>query len=218
MTDDTRMNEAAEEPTQDLATDELDATEEIAPEGEPEAAKELKGIEDVEVASPLDASEEIDELDEIHEIDEVEIEPADELVADEPPTDEDAAGEADLVADDDVLSAEDAVAEEDDGVETSDDAEGAGEVTLSLPAKLRLVEAEELLDALRAVPADAILVLDAGEVEDIATPGVLAIVSAIRTRGDDSPATAVERPTPAFVDAFSDLGLFQDLMKMEFRQ
>jgi len=62
------------------------------------------------------------------------------------------------------------------------------------------------------------LVIDAREVEEITTPVVTAIISALRSRADITPPASVLAPTAAFVDAFSDLGLFQDLMKMEFRQ
>jgi hypothetical protein len=61
-------------------------------------------------------------------------------------------------------------------------------------------------------------VIDAREVEDITSPIVTAIISALNSRADKTPPAAVLAPTPAFIDAFSDLGLFKDLMKMEFRQ
>ena len=58
---------------------------------------------------------------------------------------------------------------------------------------------------------------DASEVDNISTPYVLAIVGAARARAEAGSPAAVRSPSPAFVDAFSDLGLFGDLMKMEIR-
>ncbi|MEO1512889.1 MAG: hypothetical protein AAFU70_12520, partial [Planctomycetota bacterium] len=73
------------------------------------------------------------------------------------------------------------------------------------------------LDWLRAAPADVQIVFDAQGVETTATPYVLAIAAAARARAADGAPAAIANPAPAIVDAFSDLGLFQDLMKMEFR-
>lgn len=92
------------------------------------------------------------------------------------------------------------------------------EAIVALAPKTRAADAEDLADQLRAAPAEALLVIDASKVEDISTPALAAIVAAVRSRGGMEPPAAVLAPTPAFVDAFSDLGLFQDLMKMEFRQ
>lgn len=86
-----------------------------------------------------------------------------------------------------------------------------------IPPRVRLEETEALLAHLRAVPGDAPLIVDAREVESLSTPAVLALVAAARARADGPAPLAVESPSAAFVDAFSDLGLFQDLMKMEFR-
>ncbi len=87
-----------------------------------------------------------------------------------------------------------------------------------IPARARLAETEASLDALRAAAGAPELVLDARAVEEITTPFVTALVSVIAARKEAGRSVAVLSPTPAFIDAFSDLGLFQDLMKMEFRQ
>jgi hypothetical protein len=86
---------------------------------------------------------------------------------------------------------------------------------LVLPARAGLPEAEAFLAGLRAGDADP--VIDARAVEDISAAWVLVLAALVRARGE-ARRIAVIVPSSAFVDAFSDLGLFQDLMKMEFRQ
>jgi anti-anti-sigma regulatory factor len=86
---------------------------------------------------------------------------------------------------------------------------------LVLPARAGLPEAEAFLAGLR--DAGAVPVIDARGVEDISSAWVLALAALVRAQGE-AQRIAVIAPSPAFVDAFSDLGLFQDLMKMEFRQ
>ena len=106
------------------------------------------------------------------------------------------------------------------------DASSDGVSAPSAPAETRIRlhpaprtdETEHLLAALRAAPPEVPLVLDAGEVETPGTPYVLALAAAARARSADGRPVAVINPSPAFVDAFSDLGLFEDLMSMEFRQ
>jgi len=89
--------------------------------------------------------------------------------------------------------------------------------TFAIPARMRPEDAEEMLARLKgADPADP-LAVDASAVETLSTPAVLGLVAAARARAEEGGALAVERPSPAFIDAFSDLGLFHDLMKMEFR-
>jgi len=86
-----------------------------------------------------------------------------------------------------------------------------------LPAVCGLAETEVFLDALNEQDIQAIVV-DASLVEKMSAPCALAVVSAVRHAEANSTKIAVISPAPPFVDAFSDLGLFQDLMKMEFRQ
>ena len=59
---------------------------------------------------------------------------------------------------------------------------------------------------------------DASAVETMSTPVTLIMVSAIRNRAATDASIAVMNASPAFTEAFSDLGFFQDMMKMEFRQ
>ena len=151
----------------------------------------------------------------------------------------DDAPEADPAAEADAEEALDAAAEAldpedapdaDDALDAAGDdappAEAAEDVAPSGPAagepirlhrRARHDETEELLAWLLAAPAGAPLTLDASEVDNVSTPYVLAIVAAARARADAGSPAVVTSPSPAFVDAFSDLGLFGDLMKMEIR-
>lgn len=78
-------------------------------------------------------------------------------------------------------------------------------------------ETQALIEHLRDAPSDAPLVLDAAAVEATGTPYILALAAAARARADAGAPAVLANPSSAVVDAFSDLGLFQDLMKMEFR-
>lgn len=86
-----------------------------------------------------------------------------------------------------------------------------------LPPDCGLPETEDLIDALNAADVQSI-VLDASQVEKMSAPCALAVVSLLRHADASDAKVAVISPAPPFVDAFSELGLFQDLMKMEFRQ
>lgn len=85
-----------------------------------------------------------------------------------------------------------------------------------IPVKAGMEEAEALHKHLLELSHDAPLRFDASGAESLSTAFVLTIVSAIATRSDITPPATVINPSTAFVDAFTDLGLFQDLMKMEF--
>lgn len=61
------------------------------------------------------------------------------------------------------------------------------------------------------------VVFDASGVEKISTAAVLVLISFLTARADMTPPAAVQSPSGPFVDAFSELGLFGSLMRMEFR-
>lgn len=86
-----------------------------------------------------------------------------------------------------------------------------------LPARITLPQAEALLDELRG---GVVPVIDARAVEEIPAAYVLVLTALIRAHAGEGGGEKIRviAPSPAFVDAFSDLGLFQDLMKMEFCQ
>lgn len=154
---------------------------------------------DAQVAAAEDDGEGADALDAAADMDEA--------AMDEPDMDDDPAMDA-AGADDGADGAAAVPAAAADG----------GPMTVALPSRLRTPEAEELAETLREAASASELVFDAREVDDIGAAAVACIVSTLRAREDFSPPAAILSPSPAFVDAFSDLGLFQDLMKMEFRQ
>lgn len=87
---------------------------------------------------------------------------------------------------------------------------------LVLPAKSSIDHLEDVMAALKASGTEPGLKIDASAVEKISTPIILAILSAATTRLDLKPPATLINPSSEFVDAFTDLGFFQDLMKMEF--
>lgn len=89
--------------------------------------------------------------------------------------------------------------------------------SFAIPARMRPEDAEAMLARLKGADPAGPLAVDASAVEMLSTPAVLGLVAAARARAEAGGALAVERPSPGFIDAFSDLGLFHDLMKMEFR-
>ncbi len=97
---------------------------------------------------------------------------------------------------------------------------GAGsedEGHILLPAALDFAAAEGLRDELVALRDLPVVVLDASAVTGMSTAAVLVILGFLNARTEFSPPAVVRDPAGPFVDAFSQLGLFADLMRMEFR-
>lgn len=88
---------------------------------------------------------------------------------------------------------------------------------VALPPTIGFVEARQLHQTLLAVRDAPEVILDAGAVETLSTAGVLVLVSFLNARDDLTPPAAVLNPAGGFVDAFSEIGLFDRLMRMEFR-
>jgi hypothetical protein len=88
---------------------------------------------------------------------------------------------------------------------------------LVLPARLGFAAAEALLGAGPEAPAPD-QPLDASGVREMSGAAVTALVVIARGRAAAGGRLAILRPSPAFVDAFADLGLFPELMKMEVRR
>lgn len=84
-----------------------------------------------------------------------------------------------------------------------------------LPEKANIDAAQAVL-AEAAVEREGQLTIDASSVESIDGCVVLALAAIADAHAECEKRVAVKEPSAAFVDAFSDLGLFQDLMKMEF--
>jgi len=95
--------------------------------------------------------------------------------------------------------------------------EAVDTASILLPADCGLAETEVFLDSANEMDSDTI-VIDASSVEKMSAACALAVVSVVRHAAAKPAKVAVISPAPAFVDAFSELGLFQDLMQMEFRQ
>ena len=87
---------------------------------------------------------------------------------------------------------------------------------IALPGIVGLDASVEIADQLRDAGPEAEMCLDAAEVEQMSTPFVLTLVAAMNERNEDHPKLKVKNPSGAFTDAFTDLGLFSDMMKMEF--
>ena len=85
-----------------------------------------------------------------------------------------------------------------------------------LPATLTIENTLEIASAWRDAGPEVPLLLDAAAVEQMCTPFVLTLVAALNERAGNGAAVEVRNPTAAFTDAFSDLGLFSEMMKMEF--
>jgi hypothetical protein len=85
-----------------------------------------------------------------------------------------------------------------------------------LPQKVTLPMAEAFLALARDGAAPA--AIDARAVQDLPAAFVLVLTALIRAKAETGERVTVIAPSAAFVDAFSDLGFFQDLMKMEFCQ
>ncbi|MEL6978876.1 MAG: STAS domain-containing protein [Pseudomonadota bacterium] len=84
-----------------------------------------------------------------------------------------------------------------------------------IPPKATVEAAQAILSEV-AADADQRLTIDASGVEEIDGCVVLTLAAVADAMADSDRKVALKEPSAAFVDAFSDLGLFQDLMKMEF--
>lgn len=104
---------------------------------------------------------------------------------------------------------------------TQENAGEAGEagapVTVVLPQDVGYVAAKALHAQLMAIRDRSQVVFDAAAVQRLSTAAVLVVISFLNARAEMSPPAEVVNPSGAFVDAFSELGLFRSLMQMEFR-
>lgn len=88
---------------------------------------------------------------------------------------------------------------------------------LSMPVDGQLRDAEQILDQLMDAPEGGPIVIDAEGVETMSSAMVLVLASAAASRPEGAPKIAIQKPTDAFTEAFKDLGMFKNLMSMEFR-
>lgn len=95
--------------------------------------------------------------------------------------------------------------------------QAAGPDPILLPPLCHLAESEQVQDLLTDLPADGTAVIDASQVEAMSSACALVVIAAAKQRSGVEPPVAIINPTPVFIDAFQDLGMFQEMMKMEFR-
>jgi anti-anti-sigma regulatory factor len=89
--------------------------------------------------------------------------------------------------------------------------------SIKIPTIARLAEAEALVKQILDKKANEQIVFDCSQVNEVGTACVLAIASAIKLREGSHQKVVAIGPPDQLVEAFTDLGLFQDLMKLEFR-
>lgn len=92
-----------------------------------------------------------------------------------------------------------------------------GDGTIVLPTSLGYPAAALLHETLLAAVDDPVVILDASAVQSVSTAAVLVIASFLNARETISPPAAIVNATGPLVDAFSELGMFAVMMRMEFR-
>ncbi len=86
----------------------------------------------------------------------------------------------------------------------------------TLPERCGASAAQDLVAAGRALDPGARLRIDAGAVTRMSCAAIVALISLAQTARQTGGAVIVQTPTDAFTDSFTDLGLFESLMNMEF--
>ena len=76
---------------------------------------------------------------------------------------------------------------------------------------------QSLLEDVRLADLSQPIIFDASAVERMTTPCALLVLATARSQAEAEVTTVIENPSGVFVDAFSDLGLFDQLMTLEFR-
>ena len=93
------------------------------------------------------------------------------------------------------------------------------EVTdFTLPERAGASTAHDLAAAGRALEPGTKLRVEAGAVVRMSCATIVALISLTRAAAENGGAVIIRTPTNAFTDAFSDLGLFESLMNMEFSE
>ena len=103
------------------------------------------------------------------------------------------------------------------GTDDDSEQETGGPTEIVLPPDCGLKEVEAVLDSF-GDQDNATVEIDASGVERMSAPCAMAVVSMVRHAAENSGKVTVVKPAPPFMDAFTELGLFQEVMKMEFRQ
>lgn len=87
-----------------------------------------------------------------------------------------------------------------------------------LPPKTSLDAASDVLAAYLAPDREVGFEINAAQVDSIDGAAVMTLANIAKTAAAAGAPVSVRNPTSAFVDAFTDLGLFEDLMRMEFQK
>lgn len=81
--------------------------------------------------------------------------------------------------------------------------------------------AQDVLNLVTRVPAEAqgvVLRLEAASVTSIDGPAVVTLANVARSLDAAGRKAAVVNPSSVFIDGFTDLGLYGELMKMDFEK
>lgn len=90
------------------------------------------------------------------------------------------------------------------------------EETLKLPERVGVDLAQEALSLAVSLGDDASLRIDADGVEQIDGPAVVALANIARVAAERGRPVKIMAPSDALIAGFTDLGLYGELMKMEF--
>ena len=88
----------------------------------------------------------------------------------------------------------------------------------NLPERCGASAAHDLTAAGRALEPGTRMRIDAGAVGRMSAATIVVLVSLAEAAAATGGAVIIRAPTNAFTDAFTDLGLFESLMKMEFAE
>ena len=89
---------------------------------------------------------------------------------------------------------------------------------ITLPERCSVTTAQELFTAGTALPAGGRLLVDAATVTRMSCATIVALISVTQAIAPTDGKVVIQSPSGAFTDAFSDLGVFESLMKMEFAE
>ncbi len=90
--------------------------------------------------------------------------------------------------------------------------------TLKLAERVGADAAQEAISLASGLAAGAKLTIDASEVAQVDGPAILALANIARVMAERGAPVDLVAPSDALINGFNDLGLYGELMKMEFRK
>lgn len=90
--------------------------------------------------------------------------------------------------------------------------------SIKLPTVVNIDVAQDALHLATTVRPGKMLTVNAEDVESIDGPAVIVFANIAKTLSEREQPVAVIAPSTAFVEGFTDLGLYDELMKMEFQK